>query len=82
MWPVDPGLGRGSGHLGWFSEPVGVAGVRGVEGALPLDEDAVVAAVVQVGGVQQGEAGVVMGVVVPGDEVAAPGAGAREALEP
>jgi hypothetical protein len=63
------------------AEAFGVALLGLIEGGLAALDDLGVPAGVQIGGPQVGDAGVVVGVVVPGEEAAAPAAGGGEALE-
>ena len=69
-------LGVGSG-----SESLGVPCSGLIEGGLASLDDLGVPASMQVSGPQVGDAGVVVGVVVPVEEGAAPGARGVDALE-
>jgi len=75
---VTGSLGRG-GRLA--DKPFGVGGVSGAEHAGAGCLDGAGAVVVDAGGGVQGEARVAMLVVVPGEEVLAPGAGLLDRAE-
>ncbi len=82
-WLVDPGGDRQFGRCGGLEdESLGVGGVGGAEGGGAGGLDGSGAVVVDVGGGIQAEAGVAVLVVVPGEEVLAPGAGLLDRGEP
>src|SRR6266511_5772150 len=81
-WAVDPGFGWDLRRPGPGGEPFGVCGVRGVEGGLAVGDDDGVVAGMQVGGAQVADAGVVVDLVVPTEEPAAPRPGVADGGEP